>query len=455
MWIKVVYVPNDNECVIVPDYIAEKLNSACTVSFGRKYVKLKTIISYSTDFIKKSAFDKPIIIKLSNNLKDKLFIPETQTYRMSIKGNKIIIGPVIGLLLGAKNHNYSSKYMRRYSSRLGIYNKVGGLIYAFSPTSMDWKKEIVYGIYYNIARSKWVHGVFPFPDVIYARNFRHTPEIVEKLSLITGGKLFNSHRYTKLELFDHVKLDNDLAKNLPPTEASQSYDQLKKFIDTHNNVILKPIGLSRGRGICVIEKTDSFYKVFDYRSRNSSKILLKGNDALLDFFNNNTGFFKRYLIQKCLRLAKIDNRRFDIRVVMQKKDRGCWSCTGIECRVSSPNKHLTNISRGGYPLPLDEALTLAFNADFNMVQKITEEIHNYCFHFCKHMDKLGKHFSEFGMDIAIDEDKNIWLIESNVLPSFKGFKKMDYDVYLTMRYSPLLYALSLTELYETNSGGLI
>jgi len=453
MWIKIVYVPKDKDCVIVPDYIVEKLNPTCTVSFGRKSVKAKKIISYSSEFIKKSTFDNPIIIKLSCNLKDKLFIPETQTYRMSIKENKIIIGPVIGLLLGANNHTYSSKYMRRYSNRLGIYNKVGGLIYAFSPTSVDWKKEIVYGIYYNIAKSKWMHGVFPLPDAIYSRCFHHAPKIVEKLSLVTDGKLFNSHRFTKLELFDHVNLDKDLAKNLPPTEASQSYEQIKKFIDTHTNVILKPIGLSRGRGICVIEKIDSYYMVFDYRSRNCSKILLEGSDALLDFFNNNTGFFKRYLIQKCLRLAKIDNRKFDIRVVMQKRDPGCWSCTGIECRVSSPDKHLTNISRGGYPFPLDEALTLAFDADINTVQKITEEIHNYCFQFCKHMDKMGKHFSEFGMDIALDEDKNIWLIESNVLPSFKGFKKMDNDAYLAMKYSPLLYALSLTELYETNSGG--
>jgi hypothetical protein len=61
------------------------------------------------------------------------------------------------------------------------------------------------------------------------------------------------------------------------------------------------------------------------------------------------------------------------------------------------------------------------------------------------MDQMGHHFAEFGLDIAVDENKAIWLIEANVFPSFKGFKKMDRNTYLAIRYMPLQYALSLTE----------
>ena len=457
LWAKIVYKPDDREYIFVPYCFSKKLHSTCDVIFGRKKAEVKMVISLNLDCIENSTYDNPMIIILSSKLKDKLFIPESQIYRMSIKENKVIFGPVIGLMLGTNNHTYDSGHMKKYSDRFGVYDKVGGLIFAFSPTSVDWEKEIVYGIYYNIAISKWIHGVFPLPDVIYARNFHNAPEVVERLSLATDGKLFNSHNYTKLELFSHVKLDEELAKNLPPTEALQSYDQLKKFIDTHTKVILKPINLSRGRGICIIEKSDSLYRVFDYRSKECSEITLNGDDDLLEFFSNNDGFFSNYLIQKYIRLAKIDDRSFDIRVVMQKRNQRRWSCTGIECRVSGPNNHITNISRGGHALLLNESLALAFEADSDMKQKITEQIHDYCFRFCKHMDKLGEHFAEFGMDIALDEDKNIWLIESNVLPSFKGFIKMDYDMYLSIRYSPLLYALSLTEFEETEteSGGLI
>jgi hypothetical protein len=58
---------------------------------------------------------------------------------------------------------------------------------------------------------------------------------------------------------------------------------------------------------------------------------------------------------------------------------------------------------------------------------------------------MGHHFAEFGLDIAVDESKDIWLIEANVFPSFKGFKTTDRNTYLAIRYKPLLYALSLTE----------
>ena len=128
------------------------------------------------------------------------------------------------------------------------------------------------------------------------------------------------------------------------------------------------------------------------------EIILEEDDSLVEFFNNNNSFFDGYLIQKYLRLAKIDSRRYDIRVVMQKENKKSWSCTGIECRVSSPDSHLTNISRGGYALPLDDALTLAFEADSDTKQNVTNQIYDYCYKFCKHMDKMGEHFAEFGID---------------------------------------------------------
>ncbi len=244
----------------------------------------------------------------------------------------------------------------------------------------------------------------------------------------------------------------ELSSGIPPTEASDSWEQIKVFIDMHSKVILKPIDLSRGRGICIIEKQGSDYKVFDYRHKYPSEMILNGDEELEWFFQINPLFYNKYMIQKYIQLAQIDNSRFDIRVVMQKNEEKFWQCTGIECRVSSFGSHITNISRGGYALELDEALRLAYKSEDD-IKQLTEKIHEYCLKFCKHMEKMGKHFAEFGIDIALDEDKNLWLIEANVFPSFKGFKKLDYNTYLTIRHSPLLYALSLTEFKSENPGG--
>ena len=45
--------------------------------------------------------------------------------------------------------------------------------------------------------------------------------------------------------------------------------------------------------------------------------------------------------------------------------------------------------------------------------------------------------------LGIDEDKKIWIIEANVFPSFKGFKTMDHETYLKIRYAPIQYSASI------------
>ena len=62
-------------------------------------------------------------------------------------------------------------------------------------------------------------------------------------------------------------------------------------------VILKPIGLSRGRGICIIRKMNDSYRIDDYRRKDPKLITLKDNMGLEKFFSENKGFFNRYLIQ--------------------------------------------------------------------------------------------------------------------------------------------------------------
>lgn len=206
-------------------------------------------------------------------------MPEALVYRAQIIKNKIVIGPIIALMLGSSNHVYSPNHMKKYSDRFGIYNKVGGLIYAFSPNSIDWKKRIVYGLYYNIGKCKWEYGRFPLPSVIYSRDFHHPQEIIDRLSSVTHGRLFNSYRFTKLKLYEFVSQNSELAQSLPPTEISISYDQLKSFIDKHLNVILKPVDLSRGRGICFINKIGQDYRVIDYRNKQSCEIMLQGSEG--------------------------------------------------------------------------------------------------------------------------------------------------------------------------------
>lgn len=446
MWVNIEVIPADREIVYFPSSLATdcKQSTVMEVMFGGKSVT--TRVEYTDDqSLEESSFEKPGNIRISDKLKDKLLITETQVYQVKISDSLIVIGPVIGLLLGNDTNRYNPKHMKKYSDRFGIYPKVGGLIYAFSPKTINWENQTAFGLYYNIIAKSWEYGCFPLPEVIYRRDFHSHPRHIKKLTKFTCGKLFNSYRFSKYEFYNCLRQNSELNKYLPPTELSTSFEQVKKFIDCHSKVILKPIDLSRGRGICIIEKTDSGYKITDYRYKNPIASELSDGESLENFFAKNKSFFENYLIQKCLPLARIGNSVFDIRVVMQKQQNKVWGCTGIECRVANSESHLTNISKGGYALSLDEALSQAFPEDRELLAQQVNEVSEK---FCLYMDTSGEHFAEFGLDICIDTDKKLWFIEANVFPSFKGFKKMSWQTYLSIRYTPFLYALALTKFGE-------
>ena len=442
MWTRIEIISEDNKIIYLPSSLAETCGESVTISFGKKSVS--TYIQYTDEVSlgEDSSFERPGTIRISSRLKEELLIQETLVYRIKITCSSISIGPVIGLLLGAQTHRYNPRHMMKYSDRLGIYNEVGGLIYAFSPKSINWKKGIVYGLYYNTGTDAWEYGRFPIPEVIYRRNFHTDPKLIKRLIEFTGGRLFNSYRFSKYELYNYINSNTELSRYLPTTALLDSFDQVKSFVDCHLQVILKPIDLSRGRGICILEKTGTAYKITDYRYRSPYVTVLEDTESLESFFIMNKNSFNRYIIQKYLSLARIEGGLFDVRVVMQKTRDKLWGCTGIECRVSSRDSHITNISRGGYALPLEKALSQAFGYGYEFIpQKLSE----FCQKFCTYMDEMGEHFSEFGMDIAVDTNKDIWLIEANVFPSFKGFKEMDKDIYLSIRYAPLRYAVALTD----------
>lgn len=444
MWIQIHVYPSDRSVLYLPPSLALYCGPETTVRFGAVAVRARVEAAQDLACSEEDTYERPGSLRITERLQNRLLLPASQIYRVKFSRREVLLGPVIGLLLGSQTHRYSPRHMRKYSDRFGIYPKVGGLVCAFSPSSVDWKESTVFGLYYNIRTKEWEYGKFPLPDAVYRRDFHSSEESIDRLMHSTDGKLFNSYRFTKYELYNYIEKNSELAAFLPATRLTESFGKVRDFIARYPKVILKPVDLSRGRGICVFERMGSVCRVTDYRYKVPVTSILPDAGSLENFFSNNPGFFSKYLMQQYIQLAHIGNSLFDVRVVMQKHPDRIWRCGGIECRVSGENCHLTNISRGGSALTLDEALERSFGSAGDLPRRIDD----FCRKFCLYMDEFGAHFAEFGMDIAVDTDKNLWLIEANVFPSFKGFKATDRKTYLSIRYTPLLYALSLTPFGE-------
>lgn len=441
MWVKIDVISDISEKIYLPYTIAESLGSDAIVRFSKRAVSTGVEFIGENSNIEVSSFNDPIKILMTSELVEHLQIPTSLVYQLKVDEKGIELGPVIGLLLGDNTHIYGPYHMRKYVDRFGTINKIGGLIYAFSPKAINWEEGSAHGIYYDYRKSSWEYGCFPLPAVIYRRDFHISRDEVQKLIDYTDNKLFNSLRFSKHFLYKYLSKDKELSSHLPATALSDNYQQVKEFIDEYNGVILKPIGLSRGRGICIINKKGGAYKIDDYRDKNPKKLAIKSETGLEKFFNENSMFFRNYLIQELIPLAKVDQSLFDIRIVMQKDENRNWVNSGIECRVAGKKNLVTNISRGGYALTIDETLKGAFHEGDN--EELKDELNDLCIRICKRFDDMGYHFAEFGIDIGIDVNKKLWIIETNVFPSFKGFKAMDHETYLKIRYTPILYAAAL------------
>ena len=220
MWIKIDIIDLESNIIYLPTVISKTITESVFVCFGKKKVSAQVQVMEDITVDDTHSFNNPITIKVSRKLVNELLIVESLTYQLVVDKGIIVIGPVIALLLGNRNHLYNPDYMKKYSDRLGVYSKFGGLIYGFSCKSIDWDNNVVYGLYYDNEKSQWRYGKFPLPTVVYRRNFHICESLIKKLINVTDGKLFNSTRFTKYELYKFVEKDKDLSKHLIPTELS-------------------------------------------------------------------------------------------------------------------------------------------------------------------------------------------------------------------------------------------
>jgi glutathione synthase/RimK-type ligase-like ATP-grasp enzyme len=443
IWVKF-NIYHDNEMTIkLPDRISERWRlKPEVVKFGVNEMPCQFVIYEDAIPLRDNSYQNPVDLFVSHTLVETMHLPVDLVYQIQFSEGKAIIGPTIGLLLGEKNNVYNPHYMEKFNDRFGEYHRFGGVTIAFSARSIDWEKRIAYGMVYDPVKKHWRYDSTPIPSTIYRRNFHQKKENIKKLKKLTDNNLFNSYHFKKSDLY-LLKNNPEIKHHLPATFLLNNMEKLIQFLIENKKIILKPVSLSRGRGIFTLELDSEMegFSLYDYRSLTKVQHRLKDIEELKALLEEIGVFNQEYLYQTYIPLLKVNNRSLDVRVVMQKYNNGKWKCTGIECRVAREHEDLTNIARGGEAMTLGAVIkNTAQGLNYSTVYR---NILNLCQRFCRIMDQGNEHFAEFGLDIALDEEGLPWILEANIYPSFKGFKTLDYDTYLRIRNQPLFYAVQL------------
>lgn len=368
---------------------------------------------------------------------DRLKIRTEPVYRIRARDGVLEIGPVIGMLLGPRNHWYDHRYLFREAERVTeVYPRTGGLLIAFSPRNYSAVDDCAYGLFFDPPAGEWRYSALPVPAVLHRRSFQTDAEWVRRIEK-RGTCIFNSRRYTKWELHQVLSQDAEFRNHLPETVLVHDGSEVFPLLERHGSIIVKPSDLSRGRGILFVRQDGERYDLTDCRE-SPARVSTHDRESLQRYLGEAVAG-RRYLAQEKIDLAKIGGAPFDIRVVMQRGPRGAWACTGIECRLAGEGQMLTNIAQGGRALWLHEAIALTFGPDTDPAP-LEAEVRAVAAEVCRLMDETGERFGEWGMDLAFDRSRKIWFIETNVVPSFKGFTLLDRVIYRRLLAAPLLYA---------------
>lgn len=129
---------------------------------------------------------------------------------------------------------------------------------------------------------------------------------------------------------------------------------------------------------------------------------------------------RTYLVQKGIDLLRHQDRPFDLRVLAQKTPSGTWETTGMLGRVAAPQKIVTNYHSGGSILSVNTLLKNHMNPSEKL--STINQLKSLGVQIAGQLETTYPGIKEIGLDIAMDQHKDMWLLEVNTLPSIVVFK---------------------------------
>jgi glutathione synthase/RimK-type ligase-like ATP-grasp enzyme len=372
-------------------------------------------------------------IHISENIIKALLMETKVKYEISFKNNKLVIGPVIGLLLGKKEERLQ-KSLHHFLIYTMLYEHINGVLFVFSEDQVNFEKEEIIGHLYDPENpNHWRKVTLPFPGSIFRRvemKKRVFNKFVEKM----GSNIFNAYYFDKWDFWKSMSPDSDIKIHLPETTDQINVFTMNQLIEKYKGVYLKPIRGSCGKGIYYIDKEGCDYKIRKNYTKGSQ---ILSEEEMETFLGNN----QSHLFQQPIRLHTFEDRKVDYRVILQKNENGHWKCTGIIGRFGKNNGISSNFKSNGFAKEGAEALKLQFGYSELQAFKKYQEIVEICIKVANKLTVVVGEYGDLGIDIGIDTDEKVWVIETNKRPAHElPLHIKDRKMYYKVKSNPVLYA---------------
>ncbi|MGO4543281.1 YheC/YheD family protein [Paenibacillus sp. 2TAB23] len=301
---------------------------------------------------------------------------------------------------------------------------MGFIVYVLTVKNLLLTRRSLKGYVYNESEDVWQLRLLPFPDIIYNRIPLREDEIQPSVRMkINACKkhprvtLFNPAFFNKWDLFEWLRLSKSTKPYIPTTRKLISVSGLGRMMQRHPYLYLKPESGKAGKGIMTIKvhaEKQLPYRLKIQENKKSATYNCATIYKLWSRIQKQSGG-EAYIAQQGINLASFNERRFDLRALVQKNQRGQWDITGIGARIAGVSSITTHVPRGGMIEDPEKLLVNSFNEE--QARKLLIKAKNTAVLIAKQIERAsGQLLGEMSMDIGVDSAGNMWFFEANSKP---------------------------------------
>ncbi len=299
----------------------------------------------------------------------------------------------------------------------------------FTPASIHWSDEEISGLYWN-GRS-WLRQKTGFPDVVYNRLYDANKKLMNRLEALVGKHKCFNHRNRLNKWNVHQALVTSSMQPYLPETIVYSHKELLPFLAKHQQIIIKPRLGRLGVKIYRIDQTAKALHV--YHDSNYPLASFPNEKQLLNYSRGK--WQADSITQQYIPFMQIDDRIFDIRLIVQKGADGKWVVTADMSRLALSYAFVTNICH--QIIRAKQALDQTAKVPAN---KLLAKLEKLAITTAQIIDTRLGHFGELSVDFGVDRMGNPWIIEVNGKPDKNLLLEVDYQLYQAALCTPIAYA---------------
>jgi glutathione synthase/RimK-type ligase-like ATP-grasp enzyme len=229
----------------------------------------------------------------------------------------------------------------------------------------------------------------------------------------------------KLRVYKYLSKSRSILPYLPYTKPF-SEKHLHRMLNNFPEVYIKPDYGAQGFGIYKVEKAGDDFIV---RTSKATKKYTNSSEVYQFILSHSK---QKLIVQKGIRIDKVQGRPYDIRSMIQRKPKGSWTCTGFFAKIGQPNRIVTNYHQGGKIVSMKN-LFRSLRFPSSIQKKKIRHLSRLSLKVAKNLSSSRSGMHELGIDLAYDISGHPYILEVNSRqPGFYPLRKVNQAAYRRM-----------------------